>query len=334
MNHPSCKPIYSTPHAEYRRLTRACVSRANELLRQGHVKEALDILEACCRMSVHISSAEPKLAISVLVGKSSFNIAGDELEAVYKDFGMADQVAAFRKPDHVYQEALKWARAFADKMDLLHTDSILGRILLPAFLFLSAMIVVVMIVITAIGLGMAAIMRRQRHLPSISTRPWHYTQPIRLAIILYALSLEVLLVGWIGLSQRGADSGSIYRVLEPIIILPPVLLQLVLGVLITKALHRAYIVDTGERVGFLQFSFKMSANVAAWRTKCFLAALGMQLLILSYLSLATVIVYKPVFGAHPWQVSRLPVCLFSQEAETVSEIAAKLDASMRQWSGK
>ena len=319
--------------AEYRSLARVCVSRANELLRQGQVKEALDILEACCRMSVHVSSAEPKLVISVLVGKSIFNIAGSELEAVYKDFEMADQVAAFKKTDQVYREADKLVQAFINKMDFSMTGSVLRPILLPAFLSTSAAIVFIVIVIMAIGLGLAVIIMRRRGLPPISIRPWHYSQPMRLVIILYMCGLCVLLVGWFGSSRFGAGLGSVYLPLQ-IVILPPVLLQLVLSTLIIKALRQTYGVETGERVSFLRFAFRMPVNVAAWGMKCSLAALGMQLLILSYLSLATVVVYKPVFGAHPWQFSRLPVCLFSQEADTVSEIAAKLDASMRQWPGK
>ncbi|MCL6630396.1 MAG: hypothetical protein K6U00_12440 [Armatimonadetes bacterium] len=319
--------------AEYRSLARACVSRANELLRQGQVKEALDILEACCRMSVHVSSAEPKLVISVLVGKSIFNIAGSELEAVYKDFEMADQVAAFKKTDQVYREAVKLVQAFEDKMYSCMMGSFLGDMTLPAFLSTSAAIVFIVIVITAVGLGLAVIIMRRRGLSPISIRPWHYSQPMRLVVILYVGGLGVLLVGWFGFSRLGADLGLVPTLFQLIMFLP-VLLQLVLGMLITKALRRTYCTETGKTVGFLRFAFRMPVNVAAWGMKCSLAALGLQLLILSYLSLATVVVYKPVFGAHPWQVSRLPLCLFSQEAETVSEIAAKLDASMRQWAGK
>jgi Na+/proline symporter len=104
------------------------------------------------------------------------------------------------------------------------------------------------------------------------------------------------------------------------------LCEIVLLVLVLKRLHRASDETTGELTGILRFIFTARAAWKAWTRKYVMAAMLGQLALLGCCFLIAIIVYKPVFGAHPWQTDRFKIGSLSREATEVTRLTKELES--------
>lgn len=310
MSSPMITSMSSLEISEFRRLARALTDTANERLRQGKVDEARGILEDCCRMSVNLASSEPPTIMSVLVGRVVFMIAEAQLEPIYKDFGMREKLAALRRLDAVFQRALQSYRSAIDYS--APVNRMIRILVAPGVLLLAAYLSSGLAVLVFLWWLPAAIVRRRRRETALIVPPWSEGFLARTFLAIYIPILAV------ALGMTFLESLSWYPLLASI----PA--QLVLLGVTLRILHHQYDEHAGERTGILRFIFKAPAAAKAWTRKYLIAALGGQLVFLACCSLLVIIVFKPVFGAYPWQTNRLAWGNVSHEQAVVRQIAADL----------
>jgi len=312
-----CGPTVCVPPfqdmAKFRRLARAQSDIANERLRQGKANEACEILESICRMGVNIASIEPPLIISVLVGKAAFAIAAKPLSPIYKDFGMKEELAAMQRVDGAFERASQSCRSTIDLSfgkRFVVAFAILGALALTALPCLPLMVVFLLM------WTLPAIIRKRRKESALAAPPWSEGWLARTFLVVYVPALAIVL-GMAFLCQ-----------LDPILIAVVILAQVVVLGAALRILHHRYDEHTGERTGMLRFVFKAPAVAKAWTRKYLIAALAGQLVFLACCFLLATIIYKPIFGGHPWEANRFRVATMSHEQAVARRIARDLKASL------
>ncbi len=299
---------------EFRLLSLALADTADEHLRQGRVDEACGILEDCCRMGVNLASSEPPTLMCMRVGAAVFGIAKAQLEPIYKDFGMKDSLAALRRLDAAFQEA---GQSWRSAIDYSAPMRRMMRIFVaPGVLWLAGCLSSGLAVLVFLWWLPAAIVRKRRGDTALIVPPWSGGFLARMFLAVYIPASAVAL-GMTFIEPLTWLSWLAFFVAIPV--------QLVLLGVTLRVLHHRYDGHAGERTGILRFIFKAPAAAKAWMRKYLIAALGAQLVFLACCLLLVAIIFKAAFGAHPWEVQRLPVGNMSHEQAVVRQIAVDLN---------
>jgi len=320
---PIASPQLSTMMAA-RGLARAVSNLANDRLRQGKVQEAREILESCVPMSVNIARSEPPTIIAALVGKAVFAIAGSQLEPIYKDFGMRDKLASFRRLDDAFEGALKTSRAEIGSAGFQKRWALAFGI--PTVAVIASYAAFILAFLTGLLWVPAWFMRRRRSQETVTVPPWGEGFLFRACVPVYLLlfagmcAMAALSPSWLYPDQFSFGIWSIGPVPVALILLA----QILIIALALRVLHHQYDEHTGQRTGVLRFIFKAPANAKAWTRKYVVAALGAQLIFLACCFLLATIVYKPIFGGHPWQVNRFRVTYLSHEQAAMKRVGEDL----------
>ena len=326
-----CGPaVYTLPFpdmAESRRLARAQADSADERLRQGKAGEACEILESTCRMGVNIASTEPPSIISALVGKAAFAIAVKPLLPIYKDFGMREELAAMQRVDGANERGVQSCRSAIK--DNPFEKRIAVAFAIPVALVLATYLCPLLMVVFLLMWTLPAIIRKRRRESALAAPPWGEGWLARTFLVIYLPALAVVLgmafLWWFSLFPGIVPSPD---GLGPGLIAVVILAQAVALGAVLRILHHRYDEHTGERTGILRFVFKAPAAAKAWTRKYLIAALAAQLVFLVCCFLLATIVYKPIFGGHPWEANRFRVTNISHEQAVARRIARDLKASL------
>ena len=261
-------------------------------------------------MGVNLASSEPATIMSVLVGTVVFTIAEARLEPIYKDFGMRDRLAALQRLDAAFERARKSCRSAIDYSDFITRT--MRVFMAPVILGAAACLSSGLAVLVFLWWLPAAIVRKRRRETALIVPPWSEGFLARVFLAIYIPTLAVALgmtfiepVAWFGFCAS----------------IPA---QLVLLGVTLRILHHQYDEHAGERTGILRFIFKAPAAAKAWTRKYLIAALGAQLVFLACCFLLVAIVFKPAFGAYPWQANRFSLGNMSHEQAVVRQTAVDL----------
>lgn len=326
-----CGPaVYALPFpdmAESRRLARAQSDIANERLRQGKADEACEILESVCRMGVNIASTEPPSIISALVGKTVFAIAAKPLSPIYKDFGMKEKLAAMQRVDGAFERGFQSCRSAIK--DNPFEKRIAVAFAVPVALVSAAYPCPPLMALLLLLWTLPAIIRKRRKESALAAPPWGEGWLARTFLVIYLPALAIVL-GMAFLWSFSLFPGIVPSPdeLGPGLLAVLLLAQVVALGAVLRILHHRYDEHTGERTGILRFVFKAPAAAKAWTRKYLIAALAGQLVFLACCFLLATIVYKPIFGSHPWEANRFRVATMSHEQAVVRQIARDLKASL------
>jgi len=310
--------------ARLRSLTRSLVAAANERLRQGNVVEACETLEECCQMGVNLASSEPPQTIAVLVGRAVFLMAWAELEPVYKDFGMKEELAVFKQADGAFEAVVASCRSrIANESD--SWLRLIRTILPPTSIAFAVGLSAGLMMLSTLWWIPAGIARRRRRESALTVPPWSEGWLSRRLLAVYippAVIIACLLS--IRPSSLASELRFAMLVAGPLAAGLLALAQLVMLCFIFRALHHRYDDHTGERTGILRFLFKAPAAAKAWTRKYVIAGLGAQMMFFVCCFLLLTIAYKPIVGGHPWQMNRFRVAYLSTEQAFVKQITADL----------
>lgn len=316
-------PQFST-NAATRRLAMAMSDLANNRLRQGKVQEAREILESCMPMSVNVARSEPPTIISVLVGHAVFSITGAQLKPIYKDFGMKEELAGYDRLDEGFNRASGVSRAEFDPTGFQKRCSLVVGI--PTVAVIASGAALALAFLTGLLWIPAWLMRRRRSQETLAVLPWGEGFLSRISVPVYLLLFAgVCAMAFLSPSRLYQDPYSFAMQSIALAMIGVVLLvQLLILALVLRVLHHRYDEHTGERTGILRFIFKAPANAKAWTRKYVMAALGAQIIFLACCFLLATIVYKPIFGGHPWQVNRFRVSYISREQAAMMPVGEDL----------
>lgn len=323
----SCSPMltisFNGKYTKYRELARVLADIAGRRLREGKSEEACALLEDCCRMGVNAASSEPRNTISVLVGKAVFAIGWVKLEPIYKDFGMKDRLAVLQHAEKIFDRAMETYRSQDMYSELM--AQMMKTVTIPIVLSVAAGIALVLIIINLLLWLPAAIIRRRRGDTALTAAPWGEGWPARMFIAINLPAMAAMLVLLFAkptllFTNDYSTPVYMYLALGGLILLA----QLILAGVTLRILHHQYDEHTGEHTGILRFIFKAPAAAKAWTRKYVSAAFGMQLIFLMCCFLLATIVYKPIFGGHPWQAERFKIGFISKGRAIARQVAIDL----------
>ncbi|HUV05975.1 MAG TPA: hypothetical protein VMX94_12835 [Armatimonadota bacterium] len=321
--------VYALPFpdmAKLRHLARAQVGSANERLRQGKAGEACEILESTCRMGVNTASTEPPSIISVLVGKAVFAIAVKPLQPIYKDFGMKEKLAAMQRVDGAFERGFQ---SCLSPIDFSFEKRFAVALAIPLALALAHDFCASLMVVFLLLWVLPTMVRKRRKESALAVPPWSEGWLARTFVAIYVPALAIVLgmvfLWWPSVSPL--SDTSLY-LLSPGLIAVVILAQAVVLGAVLRILHHRYDEHTGERTGILRFVFKAPAAAKAWTRKYLIAGLAGQLSFLVCCLLLATIVYKPIFGGHPWEAHRFRILNESHERAVARGIARDLKASL------
>lgn len=306
---------------EFRQMARSMANASSERLREGKVEDACRLLENGCQMGVDIAQSEPRQIISLLVGSAVFAIDQRHLEPVYKDFQMRDRVAELRRADQAFGDAADGVRK------LVAAPSAYGMRLIrqqaaPVSIAVAAALAGIVLVLQALLWIVPAVRRRGRQ-SDLPTAPWAEGWLARMLLAVFVpLAVIFAVLAWS--ARPGPMEPGPSMVLITVGAAIMVLGELILIGLVLRMLHHSHDAHTGERTGILRFVFTAPAAVKAWTRKYVMAAMLGQLVFLGCCFLLTVILYKPILGAHPWQTERFKLGSLSREAAEVTRLTKDL----------
>ena len=310
---PILQPMFGD-YAELRRLVRAIMDYAYLQLRERRAVDAADAMDDCMHMSVIVSSSEPTLTISVLVGLAMQKISTTSLEPVAKDFGMAHSLARIKRLDKGFDLALKACKTENSLSSLEKTASVFA--ISYAFLWAGGSAAGLLLV-SFLGWILPAIRRKGQS--AVNLGSWGEGWIARVSLIVTVPFMAVAV--FVGSRTFGLDSPSEYMGPYALLI---VLAQIIIVALGLRILHHRYDEDTGEKTGIFRFIFKSPANVKARTRKKLMVLLGGQLVFVGCLVLLAIILFKPLFGGHPWQIGRFNLLTISHEQATMRRVGDDL----------
>lgn len=303
-----------------RKLALALSDLASQRLRQGKVQEACAILETCVPLSVNVARSEPPTFMAVYVGWALFGSADGQLKPIYKDFGMKDRLAALDQLDGGFCRARESCRT-ENRWDLSGAPAV--AFALPASLVGAPELSLAVLVLAAIIWIPAVIARRVKRQDALIAPPWGTGFIARICLPPYALLLAwVIVASYVKTDLVLSDVFSMD--IANALFVAVGALEVIFLVLVLRVLHHRYDEHTGERTGILRFISRAPANAKAWTRKYVMVALGGQIVFAACCFLLAIIVYKPIFGGHPWQVNRFRVCRLSHEQAAVRRIGEDL----------
>ena len=319
--------------ARFRDLARGFLDMANERLRHGRVDEARAMLEAGCQMGTNLAASQPHGYIQLLAGRAVVSICEKDLGPLYKDFGMKNRAAALRRTDEAFERAVSAIRA--------ENSASMPRLLARVSQVSAAPLILNGGACAALGLAVliylfsipARTVARRRQEEPVTLPPWGQGWLARMFLAVYiptflvwagiAMLFPSLVPGLVpGWEESGGVAVTLWGFVAVLL-----LSQLALLVLPLRALHRRYDDHTATRTGIFRFIFKAPAAAKAWTRKYLIAAMAAQLVFLACCFLLTLIVYKPIFGGHPWQFERLRIGGTSAEQALVARLAADVQAA-------
>lgn len=319
-----CFPQY----ARFREVARALGDIGSRNLRRGRVDEARRALEACCRMGILVASSEPRMLVTVMVGKAIFAMGWVSLEPLYKDFGPADALARQRRVDQAFEHGLTQSRAYVESgrsMELL-IKGVTQAYALPAFIACAGGISLALALLSLLLWIPAARARKRREEPPILVAPWGEGWVARVCLASYVPATgAVLLVAYLLPEELSSTVAFVWPGMMVIGVLP---LLAVVG-LALRAIRRGCEQHTGERMGFFRWLFKAPAAPKAWTRRWLAAACAGQALFVAGAFLLLLFFYKPVYGGHPWQGTRFTYGTMAEEQAIVGKIIEDLRAAER-----
>ena len=312
----------------FRELARMLSDMASERLRHGKVDDAVGLLEDCCQMGVNIASTKPRTLISFLVGRAIFSIGWAKLEPIYKDFGMKEKLQDYRKLDQAFRRGQASAKAWIGSYGFQMGDYAL-KLVTPMVLALSPFMAVGVLILVFVWWIPSAIARKVKRETALTLPPWNYGWMSRIFASIYIPVFAIMFATITWKSSLISFAG--YPIFDypgrmPIVV--AILAQLVLVGVTLRILHHRSDEHFGQRTGIFRFIFKAPAAVKFWTRKYVMAALAASLLFLGCCFMLTVILYKPIVGAHPWQMNRFPVGMMLGEEAVVDRAIADLNKSL------
>jgi hypothetical protein len=290
----------------------------NLRLRAGDVEGASEIFEACCRMGVNCA-----LSGRLTEGRSIFKIGWKSLRPVCKDFGMKEKLAEYSSLDKEFDRANRVIRKS------LRTDfaafvrgslAIACIVCVPVFGVLGMMIVAGLLGLWS-GICKTIALRGGQQLLEIV--PWDEGWLTRLLLAahlpIFCLLMVLVVVAWAHAPQK---NDLVY--LGFVIAFGLVIELFVVGVMQNK-LRRSFNESTCERLGVLRFTFLGPASRQAWSSEWLMDGIRALVAFLVCVGLLVIILFKPVFGFHPWQYQRIPYTSARQKATMMDRINLDLE---------
>lgn len=296
-----------------RRLARAIVDHAYAHLREGKLEEAAGMMEDCLRMGVAQSSAEPPTIMGVLGSLVVQRIASNGLEPIYKDFGMDDRLPRLKRLALVYDRASKAARG---EIRMISFEKATVLEMIPWAIIWIAGSATVLIILAFLSWILPAIRRRGQ--PSVRLLSWSEGWIARVSSTNMLFVAAAMFFGMRALDMYmpSNDMGAY--------VLLVALGQIVIMALGLRVLHHRCDQDTGERTGIFRFALRSPAAVKAWIRKSLMVMFAGQIAFAACLALLAIILYKPFYGGHPWQIGRFELLTISHEEATMRRVGDDL----------
>lgn len=313
--------------AGMRDLARGMVDLSNKRLMAHDVTGACEALEECCRMGVNISSCQPHLMTPHFVGAAMYYIGWASLEPIYKDFGMKDKLPIFKR---VYAELANQkdymnSTTSGDGMDFMFYRMFAAAII-PVTLSVAILLSVFMLLCQALSLlAFRKTLRGIRE--SLKSTPWGEGWLARVLLLIYTpvfvlTILELLLIH----SLPSFRTNPILFDVVPII--PVSCAWIVFIALIVRLSRRRYYEHTQPGMPIPRFWSKWPKELQLWTVRNLLPAYAAQAAFLCCGIFLTIILYKPIMGFQPWQITRIQTVGMSRELSRMTKMCVDLQKAI------
>lgn len=285
----------------YSAVSQKLVERGRDLKGRGLKNDAAEVLRENCRMGMRVATASPQTAATFLSGSRIFEDGWDHLRTL----GMSRDLLRLRTV------MLGCSRYTANW--LMSNPEIEATSRVPTFrwgmistgvqwITASAYIALLAVIWQLLWFVASFSAPKKEELPSPWGRGWIAKSFTALylpactasAYLLYLTKLEGLTI----IDESWND-------LLPM--LPFLLVQLGIIFLTIRRLQQARNLERERPMGWIKFLFGGPASHQAWIARHITIIQIANLIYLSCLLMAAVIVCKPILGVHPWQIQRLPV---------------------------
>ncbi len=309
-------------YSDYRLLAIGFIEVANGRLRHGDIPGACALLEECSRLSASVAAATPPTYGSIWAAMRIESRTDASLMPIYKDFSMKDRITRLQALRAAYGKAKSRMRTFYANWE----RQVAMPYVIPIMLIHALVAAMAFIALFVVALPLPMIVQKRHGQSSLYFAPWREEFLARI----FALHYSVLFAGsiaviykWPGLLFMWGHMPHLNQA-SPLAVAAVLLMNLILSMLILRVLHHQYDAQTGERTGILRFIFKSPANVKAWTRRYLVAAFGAQILFILCCAMLATIVYKPIFGGHPWQENRFRIAGISHEQAIAKKLAADI----------
>lgn len=295
--------------SQLRELARQMAGYSNEQLRNKNVTAALAASEDACRMGVKLASMEPVNFINYLVATAVFAIGRAKVDAIYRNFGMTDEMKKYQSVGMVFENGVGEFRKYIENSTIISQPY--PSITTYAFFAIFSIFSLILFILLW---GVTSLIRRIMHRQKVDIKAWDEGWLLKIMLTLYLPLLLITLIVNSFIKQE--LSSNIFRYIEgpDSVAFIIIAIQLSLMIVLMLKLKKQYSISHGEKVSLLKFQFRIPMEARAWICRSFTLMFAAQTIFLLVCGMLASQFFISYYKTCPWQFERLPVIYNNENA--------------------